>query len=209
MNASPTLQDCLVRLMTRSHSDIMDLQSTADKANWDALAVQNWQAKAKQSDVMFQSMCPSYETAQEEEEDGVGNVTFINAGLMADEKNTNALIQALSRESQSPTPEPSIQTEQPEAKSMPDPRDEQIAALQAQLAQLAQQQDNPQPVSPPKAPPTTLPVPTWGDRLKSFLSRLLPLLAAGGISLAAAKYFAPDDTDTRNNFTIQAFDPDE
>ena len=171
--AEPSLREALIGLLRRSHGDMMDVVQVADQAQWNQLAVDNWETVREQASTQFQSICPGHK--QDEDDDEMGRNVFINAGLMADQATSQALLQALGQEAMSQPPQAQPQqTQQPPANQ------------QAPLQQTGNVLEG------------------FGSKLWGFIKKALPFLAVAGISIAAARYFAPTDMDTTNEFTIQA-----
>ena len=214
---SKELRKALIGLMQRSHADTLDLAGVADQVQWNQLAVANWQDKRQQANAMFQNSCQGNYSI-DGEDDQMGNV-FINAGLMADQETTKALVAALGDDDGATASSEAAAQASADGSSTDDALQserDQWAKERAELERrLAQQnggthgtQSSGQgsgPIGLPKIPGVPA-IPKLGlrQKIKPFLGSLLPLLAAAGIAIAAANWFAPENTDTRNEFTIEA-----
>ena len=102
-----SLSELLRRLLCRSHGDMMTVVDVADRVQWNQRSLYAWDRAASQADAMFKDSCPD---VNETKADEMGNV-FINAGLMATDESTQALLRAMGGQGQgsasNPQPAPS------------------------------------------------------------------------------------------------------
>ena len=198
-----SISDHIKALMHRSHGDMMNMLTVADMANMQQRQQSNMDRMNAQVDAQLRKCNPDYKPPEgdgdsstfinagmmtieqlaqmEAEDDGMGNRTFINAGLLVDTNTAKALMaQAVKDASGVPIPPvaPPIETATP-------------------------------PIAPPIQPPAVSSAPptlakSFGGLLWSGAKQLLPLLAVAGVSIAAARYFSPKDTDTNSSYSIEA-----
>ena len=166
-----TLSENVKGLMQRSHKDMLAMLSVADMANMQSRTQANMDRMNAQVDAQLKKCNPAYKPPEGDE---VGNFTFINAGILADQQTASALVNAI-RDGE--------KGGQAEGDAAP------VAAAPVPVPQQQMPVYQPVPAPVPQSK-------TMIDRLKDSGKYLLPFLIGSGVSIAAAKYFAPDDTDT-------------
>ena len=179
-----SLSENLKGLMRRSHKDMLAMLSVADMSNMQNRTQANMDRMNAQVDAQLKKCLPDYEPP-----DGgdVGNFTFINAGIFADQQTATALIKAI-EDGENGVQQPSSLQPNPVQK----PTSEPIQPPPIQPAPQA----NHVPTTPPLSLSSSL---LWDGAMK-----MLPLLAVAGLSIAAARYFTPKDTDTNSQYSIEA-----
>ncbi len=186
------LAENLKALMQRSHGDMMNYLCVADMAQMSARQQHNMDRMDAQVDAQLKSCNPHYIPP----ESGTGP-TIINDGVMS-----NAQFEALQNGDDADMPsvfvnagimvDPStannlinsLKTDQPPPANPP----------QQQPPQLPQQQ-LPQSTPPPKS--------TLADKVKQQAAKLIPLLIATSVGVAAARYFAPVSNDSDTQYEIE------
>jgi len=168
-------------LLWNGREDILGLHAIAQRASMDQLMHRNVERQFALSDAQMKRCNPDYTPPERDEE--MPSPVFINAGIMGDE-----ITQKISNMLASEKNESSEQT----APASPD--QQRVADLERQLAALRSHV-----AAPARAAAGGLSSLLWDGAMK-----MLPLLAVAGLSIAAARYFTPKDTDTNSQYSIEA-----